>query len=161
MSRSYLPATEMNFAGYRMPDGPWIGQSKHTKKLYELEQKRSDAVLLAARELGRVLAMPTDGNDFWRLTMPEALHSVLDSFDPNAAILAAVTLLRRRGVIVHTDDFPNLVEHELPDREPTRDQTDSAGSLLAECLTAFDNEEDSVKTEHADLIARIRKAVEV
>jgi hypothetical protein len=74
-----------------VPNGP------KTKRLYMLEEARSEAIAKAAREYARV--MGHDERDYWVRTMPQALFDLLDSFDVDAAHAAAEAFLdyqRRR-----------------------------------------------------------------
>jgi hypothetical protein len=75
----------VNRPAYRYPVNPFIGQQRETKRLYALEEKRNRAIRAAAEELQKVLEL----GDFWREALPEALLSVLESYDRRAAYLAA------------------------------------------------------------------------
>jgi len=72
---------------YQAPTGNRIGRVEGTRRLYALEEARDEAIQEAAHELGSVLGH--QGSDFFTVTMPEALLSVLDAFDQRAAYEAA------------------------------------------------------------------------
>lgn len=72
---------------YRKPMGGYIGSD--AKKLYQLEEKRNDAINAAAEELQKVLGL----EDYWREAVPEALLSILTSYDKKAATLACEAFL--------------------------------------------------------------------
>lgn len=104
--RRITPATERNFAGYVYPRAEFIGNGRATAKLYKLEEKRSLAIRAAAHELAAVLEIPKQ--QFWTHALPESLFNVLESFQPQSAIVAAVGYLRRHGVAVDTSTLPNF-----------------------------------------------------
>ena len=78
-----------------VPEGNRIDRSYSTEKLYKLEDDRADAIGDTAKELGHVLGHSKD--QYWSHTMPEALLSILDSYERVAAEAAAMALLTKRG----------------------------------------------------------------
>jgi hypothetical protein len=76
---------------YQKPQGQFIGEG--AEKLYKLEEKRSRAIELAAKELAKVLGHHE--GCYWTDTMPEVLLSILDSYDPRAARLAAEVYIEK------------------------------------------------------------------
>ena len=78
---------------YLAPVGQWIGEGPESAKLYELERFRNDYINRAAKELAKLLGHTP--NDYWYKTMPEALLSILDSFDRQAALLAAEAFITK------------------------------------------------------------------
>ena len=75
---------------------PRIGLNTDTQPLYEREHVRSDAIKKAAEELSRVLGHDKAG--YWIKTLPEALASILDSYEAPASIAGAIGYLIRKGV---------------------------------------------------------------
>lgn len=69
---------------YPLPTAPYIGP-EDGKKLYGLEENRDAIILETAHELQRILEL----KDYWSEAMPEALLSVLESFDVRIGMAAA------------------------------------------------------------------------
>jgi hypothetical protein len=88
----------MSASPYVKPVGAHLTFSPKTRRLYELEERRAQAIKEAAKELGRVLGH--DEREFWHRSMPEALLQVLEHFDTQASRLAAVAYLERLGLEV-------------------------------------------------------------
>lgn len=78
---------------YVKPVGRYIYRDDGTELLYQLEEAATKALRNAAQELGRVLGH--DPDDFYLVTLPEALLQVLNSWEPMAARLAAQAFLER------------------------------------------------------------------
>ena len=55
-----------------------IGRSAKTKKLYDLEEQRSQAIQKCAREWLVVVDKPS--SDFWSVAIPQVLFDTLESF---------------------------------------------------------------------------------
>lgn len=79
---------------YALPSGVFLPRGDKTERLYGLEEAAVRAVEESARELGQVLAHPV--GDFWTHTLPEALYSLLEAFDPGASEAAALGYLALR-----------------------------------------------------------------
>jgi hypothetical protein len=88
---------------YKVPGPSYLRLTGRYARLGELEDAAADAVMAAARELGRALGHPPD--NFWVETLPQALYALLDRFDPQASTAAAKGWLRTQL---------QLGEHELP-----------------------------------------------
>lgn len=99
-------ATKFDFAGYVMPTAPFITRGRTTEKLYKLEEKTADAIRAGAKELATVLEIPEAM--YWRQTLPEALMTILGSYDQEASIMAAVGFLRTQGIAVDTSGLRNF-----------------------------------------------------
>lgn len=80
---------------YHRPTNPFIGREDATERLYSLEHKRNVAIEAAAKELGKLLGF--EDKQFWTRTLPEELYSILESYDQNAAKIAALAFLERHG----------------------------------------------------------------
>lgn len=80
---------------YKKPSGVFIGRGDNTEQLYRLEEKRSQAIRAAAQSLGKVLGF--DEKEFWTRTLPEELYNILESYDVDAAKVAAIAYLERHG----------------------------------------------------------------
>ena len=78
-----------------IPEIPMIGQV--AEKLYALEHVRSEAIKAAAKE--QAIVMQHEDGEFWTRTMPEALASMLESYERAASIAAALGYLRRYGSV--------------------------------------------------------------
>jgi hypothetical protein len=79
---------------YRRPTNPHIGQE--AKLLYQLEDKRDDALRAATEELGKLMGL----TDFFHEMLPEGLLALLDQWDRRAGEAAAVEFLTRQGYTV-------------------------------------------------------------
>lgn len=92
--------------GYKMPTSPRIGRIRETEKLYRIEDKRNDLITESAEELKELYAHSNLENhrhmyqDIWKEAIPEQLRNVLESFDTNASILAAVSFLESKGFTI-------------------------------------------------------------
>ncbi len=82
-------------ADYRKPTAQFIGRSRTSEKLYNLERKVEGPLRAAARELGNLLGFKPD--QLWTHAMPEALLNILDSSDAQAALLAAQVFIEKHG----------------------------------------------------------------
>lgn len=80
------------------PSIPRIGRNDETEKLYVLEEQRSEAVKRSARELAVILGHTPE--QFWTHTMPEALASVLDTYERKVSEAAAIAYLEHFGYII-------------------------------------------------------------
>ena len=78
---------------YRRPTGPYIDRCDVTEKLYDLETKRNDTFNAATKELQKVLGL----EHFWQEAVPEALLSMLEGWDHNAAQLGAQAYLEKQN----------------------------------------------------------------
>lgn len=85
---------------YRKPTGTWIGRSEATERLYDLESKRDKAFKAATKELQEVMQW----DHFWYEAVPEALLSMLEGWDHNAAQLGARTYLEKQNDREYTDE---------------------------------------------------------
>lgn len=79
------------------PAGQRIGRDESTEKLYVLEDKRDAAFKKAALELGCVLGHDPK-TEYYTRTLPEALLSVLEAYEPEAARIAAQVFLQHADV---------------------------------------------------------------
>lgn len=79
---------------YVSPKGPRIDRYDETERLYQLEEKRSMAIRNAAEELAKVFGHSKE--EFWYVTMPEELMTVLDNYTPELSKVAAEAYLRIR-----------------------------------------------------------------
>lgn len=84
-------------ASHIIPSLPRIGLNTDTEKLYRLENDRAREIGASARELGRLLGHTK--NEYWTRTMPEALASILDSYETPAAVAGALGYLIVKGVL--------------------------------------------------------------
>lgn len=80
---------------YRKPTAARIGSAARTAQLYRLEEKAHAATEAATNELGKILGFTEE--QFYTHSLPEALFTILDSWDLIASILAATTFLERYG----------------------------------------------------------------
>ncbi len=80
---------KINDKEFTLPTNIWIGNDE--KKLYTLEDKRSNAVRKAAKELAKVLEH--EEKDFYSKTYPQALFDILTNYEKGAAIAAAKSFL--------------------------------------------------------------------
>lgn len=80
---------------YRKPTAQYIGDG--AQKLYNLETRRNEIIKACAKEQGNILGFSEA--EFWTHSMPEALLSVLDSFDKRAALLAAQAYVERNTTL--------------------------------------------------------------
>lgn len=78
-------------SSYIKPLGTWIGYDAHTHHLYTLEAACHPPIEAAAKELAVVLGH--DPAEYWTCSLPEALLSILNSYDREAAKLAAQSYL--------------------------------------------------------------------
>lgn len=119
MTISRLKAQDRDFTGYRMPTGGFIARGRVTEKLYRLEEKAADAIKASAVELHRLSTTPTvktvdavavrSTSTYWKLAMPETIFSVLDSFQTECAILAAIAFLRKEGIEIDASTLKGIV----------------------------------------------------
>lgn len=63
--------------------------------LYKAEDKRSEHIKACATEWAKVAGVSEEL--YWKQSIPQALHDVLDSFDTQCAIVAAEAFLKRFG----------------------------------------------------------------
>lgn len=77
---------------YRRPEGPYLYRTEATEFLYAAERMRDDAFEGAAKALQEVLEL----DEFWYEALPEALLSMLEAWDRNAATLAAEVYLEKQ-----------------------------------------------------------------
>lgn len=77
---------------YTRPRIIMIGRSRETESLYTAERRRNDAVQAAAKKLAAVLGHAP--GEYWTRTIPQALFDTLESFQREAAYLAAREFVR-------------------------------------------------------------------
>ena len=80
---------------YHLPTGQFIRRHQETEKLYKLESQVTKAIQESAKELATIMGHSKE--ELYKRTIPEALHSVLDSFDGIASEAAAMAFLIHRG----------------------------------------------------------------
>lgn len=99
---------------WKKPSNIRIDRMEETEKLYRLEHLRSEAIRAAANELAVVLGH--DGEkDYWKVTMPQALFDVLDSFELAASYQAAKAFVESYEK-THPDMFTIDVDKEKEKR---------------------------------------------
>lgn len=83
----------------------FIGRSKSTQRLYDAEARLTTAVHAVALQ-HQLLDQRTPAQDagYWRLDVPQALVSALESFEPPAAASAAIAYLTQFGFRVTDPD---------------------------------------------------------
>lgn len=86
--------------GYRKPLVPYIANMPETQKLYTAEQKVTDSLIKAAEELKKLYSeREINYNNLWKEAIPEEIYQLLDSVESDAAIIAAVTFLEKKGLL--------------------------------------------------------------
>jgi len=71
-----------------------------TEKLYKAEEKRNEAIFKSAEAFKKLYEKKGLYQDIWKEAMPETLTQVLEGFDRQAAELAAIAFLERRGYTI-------------------------------------------------------------
>ena len=80
------------------PQEQFIGQGKVTKRLYELEAKRTDAIRKCAWEWALLNQLdPSDQAIYWRRAIPQALFDTLNSYSTATGVIAAEAFLEMLG----------------------------------------------------------------
>lgn len=77
------------------PQRIFIPAGSETRKLYELEGARAEAVKACAREWSKLLKV--DEDEFWNKAVPQSLFDTLESFEHAAAVSAAEEFLKMFG----------------------------------------------------------------
>jgi len=90
---------------YKKPTGPYVTRSAGTEGLYKAEAIRDAAIQSAAEELKKIL----DLDHFWQEAVPEALLSVLEGWDQNAARLAAIAYLEKQNDRAYNEAWENWI----------------------------------------------------
>jgi len=81
----------MNEVIIKIPKATFIGSSDETEKLYQLEQKINKLILEHANELKRL----GFGIDYWNELIPQSLIDILNNWQREYPIAAAVGYLRQ------------------------------------------------------------------
>jgi len=92
---------------YRKPVGTWVGKNEETERLYELEEERDKAFKAAAKELQKIMKF----KHFWQVAVPEALLSMLEGWDHNAAALGAQAYLEKLEHRAYYEHGAVVVQH--------------------------------------------------
>jgi hypothetical protein len=99
------------------PTGAFIGGA--AVKLYRLEDARDEALMAAAKELGKVLGHTE--KEFWTDTMPEAILAILDQHEQPACLAACKVFIEKT---LHTEvdlcsanHNPSVAFGERPDTD--------------------------------------------
>jgi hypothetical protein len=87
-------------AGYVKPTPVFIGRGKTTERLYKLEEAYHETFRKATEELASVLGIPKEL--YWKKALPQALLTLLESYDPKASVLACISYLESKGYAVKT-----------------------------------------------------------
>lgn len=77
----------MRLKEYTKPKSVSIAFSKESKRLYGLEANRSVAIKDCATEWAKVTGV--EQSEFWTRSIPQVLFDTLNSFDREAAYIAA------------------------------------------------------------------------
>ncbi len=101
-----MTQAEIIAKGYRKPTFTPIG-SEEAPSLYRAEEKAIEAVEIVAKNLCAHLGFTLDQT--YTHGLPEALANLLEAYDNNASILAAMAYLETKGFkIVERDRFEEL-----------------------------------------------------
>lgn len=100
MTRGEKHVTKID--GFRWPDDSRIDRTRASERLYKREHERTKAIEAAARELAAF--RKHDRKDFWTVTMVEELHTILDTYEKGAALVAAEAYLTRAGYTITRPD---------------------------------------------------------
>ncbi len=99
-----------------LPKGGMIGQSEETRPLYDQEERRNVVIKITARELAKVLGHSE--KEFWDKTMPEELLSILDNYQREYSIAAAVSYLTKLGFVVQgSGNVKNILTYVYENNE--------------------------------------------
>jgi polysaccharide pyruvyl transferase WcaK-like protein len=97
---------------YRIPGKMRIARDQNSRRLYRLEERRNDVIKQCAIEWIKVASeqfpyieqmierCPDDLQKLYKVAMPQQLLDILDSYDLQAAKLAAESFLKLQGYTV-------------------------------------------------------------
>lgn len=126
-----MGTAKMTNIEYRKPFKTFIGSE--ARKLYRLEEKRNKLIIDTATELMNVLGF----TELWKEAIPQTLYDTLESFDQEAAKLAAIAFLESRGYDVSVACKVLKTTQEILDRETKirKDSRDKKNPLMANVET--------------------------
>lgn len=89
-------AALVNLGRYKLPQCFYVcGDSGAGKKLYELEEKRSQIIKACAEKWAEIAEV--DKKEYWFCSLPQVLHDTLESYQTECGIIAAEAFLLRHG----------------------------------------------------------------